>query len=325
MTNKPSVLITEPVDPAGPSLLESEAIIRYRSDYESWEDVLDEADEFDAVIVRTTPIDASFIDRASRLAVISKHGVGLDNIDVGAATDRGIAVCRVEGANDRAVAEHAVAMILAIRKQLVNTTTDIRSGRWDRAGYDTHTLAHDTVGLFGCGAIGQRVLALLEGFDVDRLVYDPYVDAAAVPGGVTYVNKKLELFEQADVVSIHAPLTAETVGAIDATALAALGSDGIIVNTARGGIIDEDALMAALDMGSIAGAGLDVFVDEPPADDHPLATHPRIVTSPHIAGNTVESRVALSRGAANHVRTVLDGGLPPSTVNMDAIKHHFEL
>ncbi len=316
------VLITEPIADPGPELLATFATITCGSDYQDREALLADVATVDAVIVRTFPVDETFLGRAQNLDVVVKHGVGFDNIDVATATAHEVPVCRVTDVNSRAVAEHALALLLAIRKRLLFLDRSVRSGSWNRQAAETRTLAGDVVGLFGCGSIGTDLAARLAGLDVSCLAYDPYLDAEDAPANVTLVTDKIALFDRADAVSVHTPLTPETAGAIGTSELRALGDTGIVVNTARGGIIEEAALVDALERGDIDGAGLDVFADEPPPVDHPLFDHDRVVLTPHVAGNTNESLAALSRGAAEHVRTVYEGDLPDATVNASALDNY---
>jgi D-3-phosphoglycerate dehydrogenase / 2-oxoglutarate reductase len=248
--------------------------------YEGEAAVLESIDRYHAIVVRTSTLDANAIDRAENLRVISKHGVGLDNVDVEAASERGVPVCNLPGVNTQEVAEHALALLLAVRKTLLSTNAALGSGGWDRTTCQSRTVKGETLGLFGFGHAGRKLAELADGLGLSCVAYDPYVTDAELPLHVAGAETKRELFDCADCVSVHTPLTDETRGAIGRDELERLPETGVVVNTARGGIVDEVALLAALE----AGEGMDVFVDEPPAPDDPLVRRSDVVTTPHIVG-----------------------------------------
>jgi len=176
-----------------------------------------------------------------------------------------------------------------------------------------------TLGLMGYGSIAQETAAIARGIGLDIIIYDPHRDPNAVPDGVDRVKEFIELFERADAVSLHVPLTEETRNAISTEQLAALGEHGVLINTARGGIVDETALVAALETDTIRGAALDNFTDEPPSEDHPLFDQDNVLVTPHIGGVTRDALARMSRGAAANIRTVYEGEIPESTVNSEAL------
>lgn len=314
------VLVPSTLHPAGPTLLSEFGTVTAVDEADGYEAFDVDLAHVDAIIVRTLELDAAFFAAASNLAVVSKHGVGLDNVDLGAATDYGVLVCNVPAleSNHLAVAEHALTMMLALRKRLVAADRDVKDGGWHRNAYAAPLLAGDTFGVFGLGSIGRRVTERAACLGMDLLAYDPYVASADLPPAVTRVDTTVELCQRADVISVHAPLTAETRGAIGEAELAALGPDGIVINTARGGIVDEAALVDALADDAIGGAGIDTFAEEPPDPAHPLFDFDSVLCTPHCAGASEESLRELSVQAANHVRAVYDGNLPETTVNPDA-------
>jgi phosphoglycerate dehydrogenase-like enzyme len=209
--------------------------------------------------------------------------------------------------------------MLAVRRGLVQADKDVRSGTWEKYGYMSSEITGQTMGVLGYGAIGRLVLDLAQGLDMNAIAFDPYVDDGALGEGVEPVETVLELFEQADAVGVHAPLTDETRGIVGEEELRALGSDGIIVNAARGGLIQEDALVDALRNEVIWGAGIDVFVEEPAPDDHPLFELDNVIVSPHMAGSTKVSVPAKDKGGAENVRMMYNEQLPPTTVNRDEL------
>ena len=313
------VLAPEPMADAGPESITDIAEIVGPDAYPDEAALREDVGAFDAIVVRTFEVDRALLESADRLKLIAKHGAGLDNVDVEAATEHGVAVCNTPDVNAPSVAEHAVTMALAVRKRIRVADADVRAGTWDRSKYLAPELAGDTLGLFGCGSIGARVAELLGAFGMDVLVFDPYLTEETTPDGTELVGSSTELFERADVVSVHAPLTDETRGAIGSEELSVF-EDGIVVNTARGGIVDEEALVAALEDGTLAGAGLDVFEEEPPARDHPVFEFENVLTSPHVAGATVEAMERMSLGVAENIRAVYEDRLPETTVNADGLE-----
>jgi D-3-phosphoglycerate dehydrogenase len=318
MTDSWRVLLPRAIDPSGPQSITDFAECTGMDEYESVDAALDDIGRYDAVVVRVAPLDADVLGDADRLKVIAKHGSGLDNVDVDAAGERDIVVCNTPGVNARSVAEHAIALLFGVQRNLHTADRHVRDGGWDRDAYRGRELAGDTIGLMGFGSIAKETAKMAEGIGLDVIVYDPHHDDS-VRDSVVRVATLTELFERSDIVSLHVPLTDETRGAIGAEQLDALGETGVLINTARGGVIDEDALVDALDRDAIGGAGLDTFENEP-LDDSPLVDDDRVLLTPHIGGVTVEALTRMSEGACENVRTVYEGGIPDSTVNREAIE-----
>ena len=255
-----------------------------------------------AIIARYGRITDRVMGASARLRVVSKHGTGIDTIDVDAAKARGIAVKAATGANAAAVAEHAWALILACAKNVPALDKRMHEGHWDKATHKSLELKGRTLGLVGLGAIGVRVAAVGQALGMRVLAHDPY--AKALPAGVENVALA-DLFAAADVVSLHCPLTPDNSNMIDAAALALMPDGAILVNTARGGLIDEAALLQALQNGKLRAAGLDSFCIEPFSGDHPLAHQPNVILSPHIGGVTSDAYVGMGTAAAANVLAVL--------------------
>lgn len=319
MTETWNVLLPTQIDPSGPESIADFADCTGMDEYDSVDAALDDIDRYDAVIVRVAELDAAVIDRADRLRIIAKHGAGLDNVDIEAASERGIVVCNTPGANSRSVAEHALSLLFALRRNHRSADRHVRGGGWDRGAYTGRELTGNTLGLFGFGAIARETADLAHGIGQEVLVYDPYVPDDDVPTRVERVTEFRELFVRADAVSIHAPLTPETEHAVSTEELSALGERGVLINTARGPIVDEDALLAVLESDRLGAAGLDTFAEEPPAADHPLFDRDDVVLTPHVGGVTEEALTRMSRRSAANVRTVYEGGIPASTVNREAV------
>ena len=254
------------------------------------------------IIVRYGSVTAEVMDAAPALKVISKHGSGIDVIDQKAAAERGIAVKAAVGANAAAVSEHAWALILACAKAVPQLNARMRAGHWDKSIHKTIELNGRTLGIVGLGEIGRRVAVTGLAMGMRVIAFDPY--AKAVPAGVTLVSELPQLYQAADVVSLHCPLTDENRGMLNRETLALLKPGAILVNTARGGLIDEPALAEALD-GRLYAAGLDSFAVEPMVVPHPFQNLPNVILSPHIGGVSDAAYVNMGVGAAKNVIAVL--------------------
>ncbi|SFR64403.1 C-terminal binding protein [Halogeometricum limi] len=272
----------------------------------------------DGVLVMYEQIDADVIDELS-CRVISRTGIGVDNVDIDAATERGIYVTNVPDYCIAEVSDHTLALLLGLQRKVVTYHEQVENGEWDvMAGRPMHRLDGRTFALVGFGAIARAVAEKVQAFGMDVRAHDPYLsDEEIREAGVEPAPDLQTLFTDADAASVHVPLTEETRGLVGERELAAMNSSGYVLNTARGGIVDEAALVDALDAGEIAGAGLDVLVDEPPADDHPLRRDPRVILTPHAAWNSVESVVELREKAATNVRDALEGEVPTYLVNRE--------
>jgi phosphoglycerate dehydrogenase-like enzyme len=314
-----NVLTPRPLQDAAHEVLDDFAEVTVTTEYADEAALDGDMDRFDAIIVKSLALPRERLERATSLKTVTQAGVGLDPVDVGAATDLGILVCNVRGANTRAVAEHTLAMVLAVRKGLRTADADVRNGVWEKHGYLAPELEGDTLGVFGCGDIGSLVTRLAGGFGMHAVAYDPYRSPEDLPEGVEPVGTPADLFEAADVVCVHAPLTDETRGAVGEAELRGLGEDGVLVNTARAGVVDQDALVGALRSGWIHGAGIDVFVEEPVPEDDPLLELENVILTPHSAGSTLSSVPAKDRGAAENVRAVYEGRIPETTVNLGEV------
>ena len=290
--------------------------IHYMPPYPTAEAVADlvASVQADAILCRQGRVTGAVMDASPRLRIVARHGVGMDEVDVAAAQARGLLLTRAPGSNSRAVAEHTMAMVLALAKDLVPLSAHFAAGGWREAGAAVRDIAGLHLGLLGFGAIGQAVARLAAAFGMAVFAYDPATPEAAF-AAVTRVLSAAELPAVSDVLSLHCPLTAETRHVIDAAALAALPAGALVVNTARGGLIDEAALLAAIEAGQVAGAALDGLEDEPPPPDCRLRRHPRVIVTPHVAGVTEGSLVAMGVMAAECILAALTGGtVPPERI-----------
>jgi D-3-phosphoglycerate dehydrogenase len=270
-----------------------------------------------AIIVRMGVVSRAVIEAVPTLRIIAKHGVGVDGIDRDAASSRGIPVVVAGGANAQSVAEQALALLMSVARSTAWLDRRIRAGHWDKPTYAGMEITGKTVGLVGLGAIGRAFLHLLAPFGGAIRIYDPFLSDAQLPAGTIRCATVRELLEQSDIVSLHCPLTPDNRGFVDAAALGAMRPGSILLNTARGELIDEAALYEALRTGPLAGAGLDTFASEPPAADHPFWTLDNLVVSPHVGANTREARIRVGISVVDQIASYLTAGTiePRNLVN----------
>jgi D-3-phosphoglycerate dehydrogenase len=313
--SKPVVLIAEELSPATVEALGPDFEIRY-CDGASRDDLLPAIVDVDAILVRSaTKVDAAAIGVAKNLKVIARAGVGLDNVDVKAATEAGVMVVNAPTSNIVSAAELAVALLLASARNIVPANEALRAGEWKRSKYSGVELADKVVGVVGFGRIGVLVAQRLSAFGVRLLAYDPFVQPArAAQLGVQMVDLD-ELLGTADFITVHLPKTPETLGLIGDEALHKVKPEVRIINAARGGIVDERALYDALVDGRVAGAGLDVYAKEP-CTDSPLFTLENVVATPHLGASTGEAQEKAGVSVARSVRLALSGELVPDAVNV---------
>jgi len=272
----------------------------------------------DGVAAGVDDFSAAAFAQADRLKIVARHGAGLDQVDLAECTRRGIVVTNLPGANAEAVADMAVALMLAVARHIPEGDRTTKAGQWANTyGVD---LFRATVGLLGMGRIGKGVARRCRGFDARVLAYDPYFDEAfAQAHGIERASSMEQVLREADFVSIHMPSNEQTRKSINAEKIALLKPTAILVNTARGAIIDEDALASALEQGRIFGAGLDVYATEPPSNSR-LITSPRTVTMPHVSSNTPGALLAMGNGVVDAIVAVLGGEKPQFVVNPDVYK-----
>jgi D-3-phosphoglycerate dehydrogenase len=312
---KPVVLIAEELSPATVEALGPDFEIRHCNGADR-ADLLASVADVDALLVRSaTRVDADVLAAARRLRVIARAGVGLDNIDVRQATQSGVMVVNAPTSNIVSAAELAVGLLIAAARHIGPASTALRAGEWKRSKYTGVELYEKTVGIVGLGRIGVLVAQRLSAFGMRVIAYDPYVQAGrAAQLGVRLVTLD-ELLESSDFVSIHLPKTSETVGLIGDDQLAKCRPSAIVVNAARGGIVDEQALYSALKEGRIAGAAVDVFASEP-CTDSPLFELDNVVATPHLGASTDEAQEKAGISVARSVRLALSGELVPDAVNV---------
>jgi D-3-phosphoglycerate dehydrogenase len=312
---KPIVLIAEELSPATLAALGSDFDVR-TVDGTDRPALLAALADANAVLIRSaTQIDAEAIAAAPALKVVARAGVGLDNVDIKAATEAGVMVVNAPTSNIISAAELTIGHILSLARHVPAAHASLAAGEWKRSKFTGVELYEKTVGIIGLGRIGALIAARLQAFGMEIIAYDPYVTSArAQQIGARLVSLD-ELLAEADFVTIHMPKTPETTGMIGAEQLRAMKKSAFIVNVARGGLIDEDALHDALVAGEIAGAGLDVFVQEPPKDGKLLGL-PNVVVTPHLGASTDEAQEKAGVSVARSVRLALEGELVPDAVNV---------
>lgn len=314
------LIIASSIQPEGVKMLEEVAQVTYLRAYASEEDTAQAARDVDAILARVATITKPVVRDSPKLKIVSRHGVGVDAVDVEECTRLGIVVTTTGDANSEAVSEHAFALLLAVARKLAMGDADVKAGRWEREKLLGVELSSKVLGLVGLGRIGSRMARHSRGFDMQVLAYDPYMDAKVAEHlNVSLVDLET-LLRQSDFISIHAPLTDDTRNLIGPVEFGLMKSSAIVVNTARGGLLDEGALYEALASKRIAGAGLDAFAQEPLPPGHPFTQLDNLVCTPHVGGATQESLVKLSVCAADNILRVLRGERPLFVVNPEVLK-----
>lgn len=319
---KKKVLIIQPIHEKGVAVFGDQFDVRVASD-PSVATVIREIKGVEGVIVRMAPFTREIIEAADALKVIGRHGVGVDNVDVQAATEKGIVVTNTPNVNATSVAEMTLIMLGTLAKQIVIRDREIRKGNWAiREGFNTIDLDGKTLGLVGLGRIGSQVARRVSAaFNMKVIVFDPYVTPEkARELGVTLTASVDDIFREADAVSLHTPLTPETRHFVNAARLRLMKPTALLLNLSRGEVVDEQALYDALTTGVIAGAAIDVFDPEPPLADNPLFKLDNIILSPHCAALTKECVIRMATGAAEGVLDVLSGKRPEFPVNPQVFK-----
>jgi D-3-phosphoglycerate dehydrogenase len=316
-SDKPVVLVAEELSPAGMALLGEDFEVR-TVDGADRAALLPALAGADALIVRSaTTVDAEALAAAPRLSVVARAGVGLDNVDVPAATARGVMVVNAPQSNIVSAAEHAIALLLAVARRVPTAHASLISGEWKRSKFTGVELTGKTAALLGLGRIGALVAQRLSAFGMRVIAYDPYVSAArAAQMGVSLMTLP-EVLAQADVISVHLPKTPETLGMIGKDELATFKPGAILINAARGGLVDEAALAEALRSGHLGGAGIDVYAKEPTTAS-PLFDAPNAVVTPHLGASTEEAQEKAGIAVARSVRLALSGDFVPDAVNVQA-------
>ena len=310
------ILIADPLAEAGLEILRAANMDLHLVTADERPQLAELLPEFDALIVRSmTQVDVSLLDAGNRLRVVGRAGIGVDNVDVAAATERGILVVNAPTANLVSATEHTFALLLALARNIPAADRSLAAGEWNRKQFLGSELHDKTMGVVGLGRIGQGVAARARAFGMRVVAFDPFLDAIAAKRLDVELADLDEVLASADVVSLHTPLTDQTRGLVDAARLARMKAGALLINCARGGIVDEMALLEALESGHLGGAALDVFAEEPPSDSR-LVSHPRVVATPHIGAQTREAQERVATETARMVLAALDGSLAVTAVNL---------
>lgn len=315
-------VMTQAVCPEGMELLKGVADV-YVADNQDPNNYLDQMKDANALIVRIAKCDGHAIEHSPNLKVIGRTGVGYDTVDVKTATANGIPVVITPGANNRSVAEHAVAMMFALSKNLVEAQNEMCAGNWEiRGAKKAFELEGKTVGVIGLGAIGRETAKICQGCGMKVAGYDPFMSQEKIEAlGADYYADYEDLLKVSDVVTIHVPLTDDTRNMISKKQLEMMKDTALIINCSRGGILNEDDLVDALKNGVIAGAGTDVYCSEPPRAGDPLLTCPNLVVSPHSAAQTREAVIKMARMCVKGCLAVAGGKKWPYVADKSVYDH----
>lgn len=312
------VLVADPISQAGVHRLSQGAEVDVLTGLPP-EELIARIPEYDALVVRSeTQVTEAVLEAGKRLKVVARAGVGVDNIDVPAATRNGVVVVNSPEGNTIAAAEHSIAMLLSLSRRIPAAAASLAAGEWKRSRFVGVEVYNKTLGVIGFGKIGREVARRGRGLGMRVLAADAYVsEEMARREGVELVELP-ELYSRADFITVHTPLTRDTRGLLNDAAFAQMKEGVRVINCARGGIIEEAALMRALEDGKVAGAALDVFEEEPPKES-PLIGHPRVVGTPHLGASTEEAQINVALDVADQILIVLEGGPPRTAVNMPAV------
>jgi D-3-phosphoglycerate dehydrogenase len=319
MSARPKVLVAENIGESGIELLRQHFDVDVADGWTP-DQLGERIGDYDGVLIRSgTKLDADLLAKASRLRAVGRAGVGVDNVNVEAATKRGVVVANAPQSNVITAAEHTMALLLALARNIPQAHASLIGGAWERSKFSGIELNEKTLGILGFGRIGQLVAQRAKGFGMRVVAYDPYVASERFRElGVEKAESSDEVYAAADFLTLHLPKTPETEGWLDAEALAKCKQGVRILNVARGPLVVDDDLKAALDSGKVGGAALDVFRSEP-ATDHPLFGYPNVIVTPHLGASTTEATDRAGYQAAEQVVAALTGGVVTSAVNVPAI------
>jgi D-3-phosphoglycerate dehydrogenase len=313
------IVVAEKISKKGVDLLREEAKWRVVETEPARDKLIAELKDADALLIRSgVQVDAALLDAAPKLQVIGRAGIGVDNVDIEAATRKGVLVMNTPGGNSVSVAEHTLALMLAMARAVPQANDSMHAGRWEKKKFEGQELRGKTLAVLGLGRIGVEVVKRARAFDLEVIGFDPYVPQLVARDLNVPLLPLSELWSRADYITMHVPLTAETERMINRDTLRKMKKGVRIVNCARGELIDEEALAEAIRSGHVAGAALDVFTEEPPKNS-PLSSLPQALLTPHIAGSTAEAQEIVGYRIAEQVRDYLKQGVIVNAVNMPAI------
>ncbi len=310
------ILVCDPLDPTGLEILKQSGADVHPLTAEEKPRLAEIVADFDAMIVRSgTQVTAEILRAGKKLRVVGRAGIGVDNVDVAAATELGVLVVNAPTANLISATEHTLALMLVLLRRVAAADGALKSGTWDRKGYLGTELMGKTLGVVGFGRIGQAVADRARAFGMEILAYDPFLEPSFARDLGAELLSLEDLLPRCEVVTLHTPLTNDTRGLLSAERIALMTPGSYLVNCARGGIVDEVALLAALEAGRLAGAAMDVFATEPPTD-FTLIQHPKVVATPHIGAQTREAQERVSTQTAKMMLAALGGSMAVTAVNL---------
>ena len=317
----PRVLVSDSLAPQGLEILAHARGIEvdYAPDL-SPDALLEHIRDAEGLVIRSgTKVTREVLEAATRLRVVGRAGIGVDNVDLPAATERGIVVVNTPSGNNVTTAEHAIALLVSLARHIPQATASMKAGKWEKTAFTGMELSNRTLGVIGLGNIGRVVAQKAQGLGMRVIAFDPHLPAdIAAKLDVDLVDFDT-LLNRSDALTIHVPKTKDTVALLGAAAFAKCKPGVLVVNAARGGIIDEKALLAALESGQVGGAGLDVFEQEPPSKDHPLVNHPKVICTPHLGASTEQAQLNVAIQVAEQVRDFLLDGVVRNGVNVPSV------
>ncbi len=322
MIAKPmKVLISDKLGEAGIEIFEQDPDIDVDVNTElSPEELLEEIHQYDALVIRSaTRVTADLLEAAEKLKVVGRAGIGLDNVDINAATQKGVVVMNTPTGNTVTTAEHAIAMMMALSRNIPQGTASLRAGRWEKKKLQGQELMGKTLGLLGYGKIGSIVADRARGLRMNVVVYDPNVNPEKIEKSGFKSVTLPELYQQADYITVHVPKIKKTIGMLNKEAFAQMKDGVMLINCARGGIINESDLCAALKSGKIGGVALDVFETEPPGQECPLLTFDNVICTPHLGASTKEAQTNVAVDIANQIIAYLKSGTVINAVNAPSV------
>lgn len=315
------VLVSDSLAEQGVTILEQSAGIEViNKPGMSPDELLSVIPDIDGLIIRSnTKVTADVFAAATKLRIVGRAGIGVDNIDVAAATRNGVVVVNTPEGNNITTAEHAIALIVSLARHIPQATASMKAGKWEKKKFQGMELYNRTLGVLGAGNIGRFVVSRAKGLGMKVIVHDPYLTAeAAARLEVERVDLD-EMMRRADIVTVHVPKTKETTGILGRKAFAKAKPGLIVINAARGGIVDEAALLEALNSGQVGAAGLDVFVEEPPPKGHPLVDHPNVICTPHLGASTEQAQINVAIAVAEQIRDFLVKGEVRNSINVPTV------
>lgn len=324
MKNLPKVFISEPINSKGIEMLKDKVILIQAADT-SKTTAMSLINGADAAILRATTIfDKEVITQGSKLKIIARTGIGVDNVDLKAAGEKGIYVCNTPGVNDETVAEHTMAMILALAKQIIPMDKAVRQQNWkERFSPNQMDIKGKRIGLIGYGKIGKATARICKMLGMGVLAFDPYCTSDNT--GTVLTSDITDIFKECDFISLHCPAVASNQNMVNADLLKLMKKSAYLINTSRGELVDEVALTDCLKAGKIAGAALDVFKNEPLPNTHPFISMNNVILSPHVAGSTKESNERIAVAAAQAVIDTLEGRVPANICNREYLKSKIKI